>query len=101
MFGIPEQPKTSMSSGLDPNLLKSMGIDPKMLAGLDPNMLKSMGIDPKLLGLGGETSKATPAAPTSIAGLDPNMLKSLGLDPKMLASMDPKLLSDLKFLASL
>merc|ERR1739844_267841 len=36
-------------AGLDPKMLASMGMDPKMLASMDPKMLASMGMDPKML----------------------------------------------------
>merc|ERR1719382_1599943 len=38
-----------MMAGLDPKMLASMGMDPKMLASMDPKMLASMGMDPKML----------------------------------------------------
>jgi len=34
---------------MDPKMLASMGLDPKMLASMDPKMLASMGLDPKML----------------------------------------------------
>merc|ERR1711902_206566 len=34
---------------MDPKVLASMGLDPKMLASMDPKMLASMGLDPKML----------------------------------------------------
>merc|ERR1719205_181731 len=62
---------------MDPKMLASMGIDPKMLAGMDPKMLASMGIDPKQM--------------ASMMGMDPKVLASMGIDPKMLS--DPNLMA--------
>merc|ERR1719192_3050230 len=36
-------------ASMDPKMLASMGLDPKMLAAMDPKMLASMGMDPKML----------------------------------------------------
>ena len=112
-------------AGMDPKLLQSMGLDPKMMAGLDPKsmagldpkMLMSMGIDPKMLegmdpkmlaslGMPGMDPKSMAAASAqAAAAFDPKLLASAGLDPKMfgldpktmasLASMDPKELAKL------
>merc|ERR1739838_840266 len=66
-------PKILQSMGIDPKIMSGM-MDPKMLAGLDPKMLASLGMDPKVL-----------------ASMDPKMLASMGLDPKMMS--DPNLMA--------
>jgi len=66
-------PKILQSMGIDPKMMSGM-MDPKMMAGLDPKMLASMGMDPKML-----------------ASMDPKMLASMGMDPKMLS--DPNLMA--------
>ena len=67
-------------SQMDPKLLQTVGIDPKMfdpkaLAGMDAKMLASMGMDPKMF-----DSKSAGAA--GMAGMDAKLLASMGLDPK-------------------
>merc|ERR1719433_818353 len=59
---------------MDPKMLASMGMDPKMMAAMmDPKMMAAM-MDPK-----------------TMASMDPKMLASMGLDPKMLS--DPNLMA--------
>merc|ERR1719367_507250 len=124
--------KSSFSGGLDPRLL---GLDPKMLQGLDENALKSLGLDPKIVAnlLSGDEkssstakdmAKMTTAATTTFsnldvrpststlanskdksdtkisskkddkpAGIDPKIAAAYGLDAKLLAGIDPKLLA--------
>ena len=51
-----------------------------MLAGMDPNVLKSMSIDPKMLGLDFKALSTS-----SAASMNEQLLKNMGQNPKMLA----------------
>merc|ERR1712223_1941856 len=67
--------------GMDPKVLASMGLDPKMLS--DPNLMAQMGLDPK--------GAPDPKMMASMMGMDPKVLASMGIDPKMLS--DPNLMA--------
>merc|ERR1712141_285997 len=95
-------PKLLASAGMDPKLLAGMdpkllaGMEPKLLAGLDAKTLAAYGIDPKFVQEANKSSEkssssASAAKPPSML-LDPKML---GLDPKMLAGLDPKVLIEM------
>merc|ERR1719230_1602456 len=82
-----------MLASMDPKMLASMGLDPKMLSAMmDPKALASMGMDPKAMAaMMDPKAMAAMMDPKALAGMDPKALASLGIDPKMMS--DPNLMA--------
>merc|ERR1719356_481748 len=87
--GAPDPKMMASMMGMDPKVLASMGLDPKMLS--DPNLMAQMGLDPKTLAAAMDPKNVAKSMP----GVDPKMMSMMGMDPKMLAGMDPKMLASM------